>query len=172
MSLCYLCGAMSCYKGTNEYEEKAVAWRCEIRKELSPTSMNVFDPTEVDCKGLNWNDQAFVELNLNKLNKSSCLIVNVENIEKSPGSLTEITLAFARNIPIFWFGKLTTPSPHVRRMLGINQYNTLEDAINAVKIVFDLHDCFYDYEDYSYYIDQANEEGLERYLEQNEDYYQ
>lgn len=171
MSLCYLCGAMSCYKGTNEYEEKAVAWRYEIRKELSATKMNVFDPTNVDYEGLDWNDQCVVELNFSKLDKAACLIVNVENIEKSPGSLIEIALAFERDIPIIWFGKLTTHSPHVRRMLGFNQYNTLKEALKAVKIIFELEDDYYSYEDYAAYMDEVSEEGWERYLEQADDYY-
>lgn len=157
MSLCYLVGAMSCYKDTPEYYEKAVEWRRIVTEELVRDTV-IFDPTTVQTLDLDWNDQCIVELNLKELQRTSFIIANAENIEKSPGSIVELTYAYLNYIPIFWFGELTTPHPHIKRILGMNGYKTLDEAIRAAKVVYgkcwdeqynsDHDDCDSDHDDY------------------------
>lgn len=136
MYLGYLCGAMSCYKDSLEYEEKAMAWRKELTNLLKNTQLTVFDPTKINIRSLGWYDQCIVELNMKKLKEADCIIVNVENIEKSPGSIFELTYAHCWGKPVFWFGKLNTASPHIRRILGPNRYRTLKELGDALSIVY------------------------------------
>ena len=116
----YLAGAMSYYDRINRFE-LATKWRKRIINRLQHTryitsDYEIFDPCVHYDINKTFNSNGVVYQNLVYLRKADILILNLDDIDKSFGTLFEIYYAFLNHIPVIAFGEndLYYTQPHIR----------------------------------------------------------
>lgn len=135
----YLCGAMSSFYETNEYN-KAVQWRKTAKQRLEDSDIDAFDPTvgsqQAFKMGVSFNNGVIYQ-NYAYLKDCDFLLVNLDRIEDSIGSLWEISTAWLLHKPVIAFRVCSkwTNRPHWQSLITI-QMNTLDDAIYYIQTMY------------------------------------
>ena len=134
--LAYLAGAMS-YHHNNQEFDKARQWRRTLTYLLQNRweVMDIFDPTvnfetniKTDC-----SNASIVAQNRHYLLKSDIVILNAEELDKSPGTLWEIFVAKEYNKPIYVFGNSNwLRSPHIAECITM-KFNNYDDLMNHLR---------------------------------------
>ena len=106
----YMAGCISYYYRNNEYH-KATEWRIELAQKLLELNADLgirhfdwFDPTvnfEENVKTA--NNKTVVQQNNHYLDRCDMLVVNLSELEKSPGTIYEIVYFSLKNKPIIAF---------------------------------------------------------------------
>ena len=137
----YLAGAMSTHYTNNEYH-KATQWRIDIVDQLLDDIVDEceskwawFDPTlnsEINFKTV--NNATVLKQNIFYLDKSDIMIVNLNQLEHSPGTLFEIFYFGLQNKPIIAFGDSKwVESPHISEYITcIIDKDEVMDYLNAM----------------------------------------
>jgi nucleoside 2-deoxyribosyltransferase len=132
----YMGGCISYFHCNNEYN-KATAWRVKLAQKLLDLNAKLcdnhfdwFDPT------INFEDnihtanvRTVVQQNNHYLDKCDIMVVNLEQLDNSPGTIYEIVYYTIKNKPIiaFNYNKLIH-SPHIS--IGITEkLDTLDDVV-------------------------------------------
>lgn len=126
----YLAGAISCYYP--DKMQKAIDWRKEASELLYP--IPVYNPVINFEKNFKLANETIVKGNLVWLEKSDLILVNVEDIEKSPGTIFELTWAYLNQRPVIAFGCPYPSKPHI--LVTITQW--CENVYQAVQIIKDV----------------------------------
>lgn len=136
--LIYLCGAMTIFHKRGEFD-KTIKWRQDAKMKLEVVKYNVFDPTYNFDKNLQYNNASIVAQNKHYLHKSDIVLVNLECLEFSPGTMWEIYLAKEKGIPVLAFGENEDiiKQPHVSNAITMS-FETSCDAINHIKNMYHL----------------------------------
>ena len=119
----YLTGAMSAYYYAGEYE-KAKQWRDYAKQKLRDCDFGVFDPTdnsEIHFKYPTYLNSGVIFQNYTYLKNCDILLVNLDKIEDSIGSIWEISMAWAEHKPIVAFGRCDKwkERPHFQSMISV-----------------------------------------------------
>lgn len=132
----YLSGCMSYYYTKGEYH-KATEWRIELAQKLLDSNADIcsnhfnwFDPT------LNFkdnvqvaNNKTVVQQNNYYLDKCDIMIVNLDNINQSMGTLYEVFYYKIHNKPVIAFGDTEwINNPHLAESITI-RLDTLDDVV-------------------------------------------
>lgn len=134
--LIYLAGCMSYYYDSNN-PEKAEIWR-NIAEEKLQYNYDVFtfNPTlnyETNCK---YNSVLMVQQNEYYLKKADLILVNLDDLDKSYGTIYELVYAHALCKPILAFGSAAIYShPHLKHILK-NCFKSLEEALEFIDTVY------------------------------------
>ena len=126
--LVYLAGTLSYYYKNNQID-KALKWREKIENWCKDNNINVFNPAKTFLKEINhtYYYKLCVDQNRYYLDKADILIVNLEAIDHSPGTIWELTYASEkRKIPIIAIG-FRHWSPHI--IYGISHLCKNEDGV-------------------------------------------
>lgn len=113
--LIYLCGAMGCYDNPDDYKR----WRTEFFerefKNVYDGHASVFDPTEFYSyeNKLHKSESEIMEYELYHIRKSDLIVVNLDRICESVGSIMEIATAKCSSIPIVAFGNADGVHPWI-----------------------------------------------------------
>lgn len=135
--LVYLAGCISYYNQFNQIE-KAITWRQKATQYLIKKGFTVFDPTRNFNKNISsfFSPSLIVKQNMVYLAKASIILVNLNDLSKSPGTLFEIYYGYLHGKPIISFGyDSIVESPHVKVCLDVN-YSSLEEALECVASYF------------------------------------
>jgi len=130
----YLGGSMSYHHSTNQLH-KATEWRDYISTKLDEHFMyNYFNPMINFSKNVKTaNNKTIVQQNQLYLDKCDIMIVNLECIDKSPGTLYEVFDYGAKNKPVIAFGESSwTLIPHIAESLTVT-LETKEDVIEYIR---------------------------------------
>ncbi|MDK2830091.1 MAG: Nucleoside 2-deoxyribosyltransferase [Clostridium butyricum] len=130
--LIYLAGALTYYKNKNQFD-RALEWREKIQSWCEDNSIQVFNPALTYLKEINhtYYYKLCVDQNRHFLDKADILVVNLDAIDYSPGTIWELTYASEkRKIPIIAIGKKKHWSPHI--MYGISHLCKNEDEVIEV----------------------------------------
>jgi len=134
--LVYSAGCMNYYHETNTFEEKAIKWRLKLKDELSKLNIDLFDPTLNFNSNLIYSNRSVKLQNQYYLDKSDILIVNLENLDKSPGTLWEIYYANFKNKIILAFGNNKWyNSPHIKDSIT-EKFNDIDEVIEYIKNLY------------------------------------
>lgn len=134
----YLAGAMSCYSPNDEIYKK---WRKDVRDwfdssfgYLSECSFTCIDPTEYFDIGQNLHktEKEIMLFDLRKVKSSNLILVNLRDIEKSPGTIDEVFYAWMNNIPIIGFLESNEENIKVHPWL-MEQIDRIEIGENSMK---------------------------------------
>lgn len=128
--LVYLAGAMNYYAKQNKevFDEKAVKWRQEL-KHTFYKKIEFYDPTENFYAKLMYKPECFVVQNDYYLKKCDIAVVNLENINESPGTIYELATLKYMNKPVIAFGgKENIIHPHIKSCINAF-FDTLDDVI-------------------------------------------
>jgi nucleoside 2-deoxyribosyltransferase len=138
----YLCGAITEYYKQNRFED-AVAWRTAFKEKLKQLDGNfeVFDPTLNFEAALGVvSHESVVAQNKHYLDKCDIIVVNLEYLLKSPGSLYEIFYYQMHGKPVLSIGKgddlaAAMSSPHVSISIT-DLFQSDDEVINYLKIFY------------------------------------
>ena len=117
----YLAGAISYLKEIDEYD-KAILWRIQLINKLTDLNNKLgyikyrcFDPTtNFEENDKTASNKTIVQQNDYYLDKCDIMIVNLEHLDKSPGTLYEIYKYKFLNKPVIAFGNNDwADKPHV-----------------------------------------------------------
>lgn len=134
--LIYLAGALT-YHYKNKQFDKALKWREKIQSWCEDNNIKVYNPAITYVKEINhtYYYKLCVDQNRHFLDKADVLIVNLDAIDYSPGTIWELTYASEkRKIPIIAMGKKKHWSPHI--MYGISHLCKNEDE--AVEVLVNM----------------------------------
>lgn len=127
----YLAGCTSYYDNPDNWH-KAIDWRKKATAALLDSGNKVFDPT------VNWHTNSDYDSNLmviqNEyyLKNSDLLLVNLDDLDKSYGTIFEIITAHHLNIPIIAFGEnYITTHPHINHCID-SIFLNLDNALNFI----------------------------------------
>ena len=136
--LIYLAGAITVHHKNNQMDH-AYEWRHKSIDLLEKQdNFQCFDPTvnflenfgaEVPCKSV-------VAQNRHYLEKSDIVLLNLDMLHESPGTLWELYVANENNIPVYAFGDSEWSwSPHVNQSIT-GRFKDLYTTINHIKNMY------------------------------------
>lgn len=132
----YLAGAISTHFNNNEYY-KATKWRVKLAQKLLDLNAKLcdnhfdwFDPTinfEENVKTA--NAKTIVHQNKYYLDKCDILIVNLEDLDKSQGTMYELFYYGIHNKPVIAFGHNKWENcPHIAESITV-KLETIDDVV-------------------------------------------
>ena len=135
----YLCGAISEYNRLGKLD-KAKEWRIKASNFFIENfkDVNVFDPSLNFEKNFTYNSRGVVLQNVKYLRESNLLLLNLEYLEKSPGTMFEIVWAWLNDVTCISFGELDNSlefSPHVQECLTM----CFDDLDKALEYIYDMY---------------------------------
>lgn len=136
----YMAGAISTHFDNKEYH-KATQWRIQLAQKLLDLNADLcdnhfdwFDPTiNFEDNVYTANAKTVVQQNNYYLDKCDIMVVNLEDLDKSPGTIYEIVYFTIKNKPIIAFNNnKLIHSPHIS--VGItDKLDTLDDVVEYLK---------------------------------------
>lgn len=141
--LVYLAGCMSYYEATGQLE-KAIEWRKVAQEKLEDLGYKVFNPMINYSRNrdfVKYDKKCVVDQNIVYLKKTDILLVNMEDIQHSPGTLFEIFYCYLNNIPVVAFNNVFSDyisKPHISESITFHAY-TLENAIDFITSMYHLN---------------------------------
>lgn len=135
MKKIYLCGAMGCYDNPEEY----MFWRRKIVSIYRDVA-DVFDQSEFYNyeHRMHKTEKEVMEYELYHLIRSDLIILNLDRVHESVGSIMEIAIANDHNIPIIAFGaedKMENLHPWIKECIFRHE-NNMPDVITYINKYF------------------------------------
>ena len=125
----YLAGAISYWYNTN-HPEKATKWRKQAEQYFNDYDIKCFNP----CKNENGDfaDEMIVKQNIYYLDQCSIVLVNLDMITDSVGSIFELTYAQEHNKLVVAFDNSHwLDRPHLKYLIDI-KFDTLDEALEHI----------------------------------------
>lgn len=133
--LIYLAGCMSYYYENNN-PEKAEHWRGIAKEKLKDIGISTFDPTLHYKNNYFYNSDLMVQQNEYYLNKADLILVNLDDLDKSYGTIYELVCAHALGKQILAFGSTVIYGhPHLKHILQ-NCFGTLDEVLDFIDTVY------------------------------------
>lgn len=138
----YLGGCISHYHSNNELY-KAIDWRNEftqklldLNAELCDTKFDWFDPTYNFKENLQYSNKSIVAQNIHYLNECDIMVVNLDKLEYSPGTMFEMYYYYLKHKPVFAFGdSKAIEQPHVNCSITAH-FKSIDDIIKHLKHMY------------------------------------
>lgn len=102
--LIYLADYMSYYYENSE-SQKAEHWRNIAKERLKDIGISTFDPTLYYKNNYLYDSNLMVQQNEYYLEKADVILVNLNDLDKSYGTIYELVYAHALEKPILAFGR-------------------------------------------------------------------
>lgn len=133
----YEAGAMTTYYEENR-PELAESWRLEFSDAFYNKEVKIFNPCINYLINKTYEPKGVVYQNLHYLNNSDIIILNLDRLEESQGTLFEIYNFFMNKKPVIAFGSNPIYNqPHVHESITI-RFDTLNEAIRYIKNMYHL----------------------------------
>lgn len=98
--------------------------------------IKVFNPTiSFDFNDYMWGGEPFVDQNTYYLKTCDVILANLEDLDKSYGTIYELITAYHLRKPVVTFGECPINHPHIKATLGTNLKN-VEEAIDFILDVY------------------------------------
>lgn len=134
----YLAGCITYLENQGKLHE-AIEWRKTAQERLEDSGFQVFNPMinyEMNKSYANYSPKTVVHQNTHYLNKSDILLVNLNDLEHSPGTMFEMFYAYLHNKPIVAFGYTDIFfQPHINESIT---YHAL-DLEHALEHIFSMY---------------------------------
>jgi nucleoside 2-deoxyribosyltransferase len=133
--LVYTAGAITYYQKINQLQD-AILWRIKTKDTFKNTGIDIFDPTVNYENNLTYDSKGVPYQNLHFLQNADIILVNLEHIAHSPGTLWEIFIGWYLHKPIVGFGdSRLLEQPHIKEAVTIH-FDNLEDSIEYIKSMY------------------------------------
>jgi nucleoside 2-deoxyribosyltransferase len=131
----YLAGAMSAFYNSGEYH-KATEWREYAKRVLTEADIAIFDPTDNSQKHFTYPsslNEGVILQNYTYIKKCDIILVNIEKLDDSIGSIWELSAAWIEHKPVIGFGKCDKwmDRPHFQGLVPV-VLDTVEDACDYI----------------------------------------
>ena len=132
----YTVGAITHYYRISQ-PEKANEWREKLQQWGKDNGVLVFNPAITFAKEINhtYNPRMCVDQNNYYINKCDIAVVNLNDIDMSPGSIFELTRFKELGKPVIAFGDKHW-SPHINSCIS-HQCDSLDEVIELLCNMFD-----------------------------------
>lgn len=132
----YLAGSLSYLKRQDKFDI-ATEWRDEIDRWAIDNGVKTFNPAITFSKEINhgYSDSLIVRQNEFFLNKTTIMIVQLDYIDWSPGTVFEMATYKHMNKPVIAFGSETIWSPHIKECIS-QHCDNIEDVIEVLTNMF------------------------------------
>jgi nucleoside 2-deoxyribosyltransferase len=130
--LIYLAGAISYPESIGKMKD-CTEWRNDATEYFKSINMNVFNPVINYEINKTFSSSGVPSQNFHYLKQSDIILVNLEYIEHSPGTLFEIFLGkWMMQKPIISFGfSVSLLQPHIKSSIDMT-FNTLEESLEYI----------------------------------------
>lgn len=133
----YLAGSMTSYYIENK-PELAEEWRLKVSDSFYNKDIKVFNPCINYPINKTYEPKGVVYQNIHYLEKSDIMILNLDRLEESPGTLFELYYFFLHKKPVIAFGNNEIYNqPHIHESITI-KFDTLDEAIQYIKNMYHL----------------------------------
>ena len=133
----YTAGAMTTHYINNE-PEKAEKWRLKVSDAFYNKDIKVFNPCINYSINKTYESKGVVYQNIHYLERSDIIILNLDELEESPGTLFELYYFFLHQKPVIAFGcNEIYNQPHIHESITI-RFDTLNESIQYIKNMYHL----------------------------------
>lgn len=133
----YLAGAISYFYNTNQ-PQRATAWRKKATETLEQFDIKCFNPCEEPASCWNYPQEGLIKQNYFYLNNCDIILVNLDMINDSVGTVWELSMAWRDHKPIVAFGKTHwLDRPHMRSLIDV-RLETLDEALNYIADMYEI----------------------------------
>lgn len=130
----FLSGCMSYYYDNNK-SNLAEDWRNEAIRRLGD-KFNIFNPCVNYNENINYEPRGIVYQNITYLNKADLVILNVNKLGESPGTLFELYASFFKHKPVISFGNsVLLDQPHVHEVITMH-FIDLDSACDYIENMY------------------------------------
>ena len=133
----YLAGAISYFYNTNQHK-RATAWRERATECLGQFDIKCFDPCKESPTCWEYPQDGLIKQNYFYLKNCDIVLVNLDMINDSVGTIWELSMAWKKHKSVIAFGK--TPwldRPHMRSLIDV-RFDTLDEALNYITDMYEL----------------------------------
>lgn len=127
----YLAGAITYFYKT-EQSERATAWRDKAEEFLNDYNIKCFNPCKESPSCWEYPQDGLIKQNYFYLNNCDIVLVNLDMINDSVGTIWELSMAWKDHKTVIAFGK--TPwlkRPHMKSLIDV-KFDTLDEALDYV----------------------------------------
>lgn len=134
----YCAGAMTTYYNRN-MPELAENWRLKVSDTFyNSNGIKVFNPCINYEINKTFNTKGVVYQNIHYLNKCDIMILNLDELNQSQGTLFEVYYFFLHHKPIIAFDKYKNQiynQPHIHESITI-KFDTLDEVLKYIKSMY------------------------------------
>ena len=133
----YLAGAISYFLNTKQ-PRRAIVWREKATETLGQFDIKCFDPCKESPSCWNYPQDGLIKQNYFYLNNCDIVLVNLDMINDSIGTVWELSMAWKEQKQVVAFGK--TPwleRPHMRSLIDV-KFDTLDEALSYIADMYEL----------------------------------
>jgi len=132
----YSAGSLTYLKKIGKLQ-KAFEWREKLEDWAKDNDAKIFNPATTFKKEVNlgYSEKIIVQQNEFFLQKSTIMVVQLDYLDYSPGTIYEMVLFKSMNKPIIAFGENKHWSPHMNYCIS-QHCNTIEDTIELLNNMF------------------------------------
>lgn len=131
----YLAGCISYFYDTNQ-PQRATVWRDKAVKYLNDINIKCFNPCDENPRCWTYPQGGVLKQNYFYLQNSDIILVNLDMINDSVGSIWELSMAWKDYKPVIAFGK--TPwldRPHMNTLVDV-WFKTLDEALEYISDMY------------------------------------
>ena len=131
----YLAGAISYFYNIDQ-KERATAWRTKAVHYFEPYNIKCFNPCDEPIECWQYPQSGLIKQNYFYLKNYDIVLVNLDMINDSIGTVWELSMAWRDHKPIIAFGK--TPwldRPHMLSLMDI-RLDTLDEALDYISNMY------------------------------------
>jgi nucleoside 2-deoxyribosyltransferase len=133
----YLAGAISYFYNTNQ-RERATGWRDIAEKYLEFYEIKCFNPCKESQHAWEQPQNGTMKQNYFYLKNSDIILVNLDMINDSIGTVWELSVGWMEHKPIIAFGKTNwLERPHTQSLIDV-KVDTLEEALEYISEMYVL----------------------------------
>lgn len=133
--LLYTAGSITYYEKIHQLN-KAITWRKQVETIFIDCNLKVFNPTANYIQSKTYDGKGVSYQNLYYLQNCDLILLNMEYLEHSPGTLFEIFLGWYLKKPIIAFGySRLIEQPHVKEAITIH-FNDMEEATEYIQSMY------------------------------------
>jgi nucleoside 2-deoxyribosyltransferase len=133
----YLAGAISYFYNINQ-NFRATEWRDKAEKHFEQFDIKCFDPCKESSRCWEYPQEGLIKQNYFYLQNCDIVLVNLDMINDSVGTIWELSMAWKEHKPVVAFGK--TPwlkRPHMRSLFNV-RFETLDEALDYITDMFEI----------------------------------
>ena len=133
----YLAGAISYFYNTDQ-SERATKWRDKAEEYFEQFDVKCFNPCKENPCCWDYPQDGLIKQNYFYLKNCDAMLLNLDMLNDSIGTVFEMTLFWEWHKPIIAFGK--TPwleRPHCKSMIDVH-FNTLDEALDYIANMFEI----------------------------------
>lgn len=133
----YLAGAISYFINTNQ-QDRATKWRDKAEEYLGQFDIKCFNPCKESPHCWEYPQEGLIKQNYFYLKNCDIILVNLDMINDSVGTIWELSMAWREHKPIVAFGK--TPwleRPHMLSLFDV-RFENLDKALEYITDMYEI----------------------------------